>query len=110
MINNTCTDICGDGRVFTLECDDGNLIDGDGCSHECKNEYFYKCTEEDEYAASECSYRGMKIDISLTSIEKVEGENQGIFTFTFKPLLLNLAKLDLKGYFFFSCEDANYTI
>lgn len=30
---------CGDGAVDTPEtCDDGNLIDGDGCSSECKTE------------------------------------------------------------------------
>ncbi|HEY1554446.1 MAG TPA: DUF4215 domain-containing protein [Kofleriaceae bacterium] len=30
---------CGDGTVDVGEaCDDGNIIDGDGCSHDCKNE------------------------------------------------------------------------
>ena len=30
--NGVCIDICGDGLIYTNQCDDGNLIDGDGCS------------------------------------------------------------------------------
>lgn len=33
---NLCFEICGDGKRFTLACDDGNNIDGDGCSRDCK--------------------------------------------------------------------------
>ena len=32
VTGNICTDICGDGRFFTAECDDGNTQAGDGCS------------------------------------------------------------------------------
>ena len=28
----TCLETCGDGRVIEAECDDGNLVNGDGCS------------------------------------------------------------------------------
>ena len=27
---------CGDGRRFTLPCDDGNNNNGDGCSSDCR--------------------------------------------------------------------------
>jgi cysteine-rich repeat protein len=30
-----CNEICGDGLLFELNCDDGNNIDGDGCSSIC---------------------------------------------------------------------------
>lgn len=30
-----CQEICGDGVLYLLECDDGNVIDGDGCSSVC---------------------------------------------------------------------------
>jgi cysteine-rich repeat protein len=31
-----CTEICGDGiDYFHYPCDDGNLVDGDGCSKYC---------------------------------------------------------------------------
>lgn len=32
-----CTSICGDGIVTPAEaCDDGNLLNGDGCNSVCK--------------------------------------------------------------------------
>ena len=37
-------EICGDGRhMGILQCDDGNLVDGDGCSSECEIESNYVC-------------------------------------------------------------------
>src|SRR6188474_1093282 len=33
--NNTCGNVMPDPGE---ECDDGNIVDGDGCSHECKRE------------------------------------------------------------------------
>ena len=40
--SRACTSLCGDGIVARTEgCDDGNLQDGDGCSHSCGNEHFY---------------------------------------------------------------------
>ncbi|XP_023816397.1 pappalysin-1 isoform X1 [Oryzias latipes] len=40
---------CGDGRVQSSrgeECDDMNLMNGDGCSSQCKKEPFFNCIEE----------------------------------------------------------------
>ena len=40
------TEKCGKGYRLskTIECDDGNLIDGDGCDAQCKVESGYECT------------------------------------------------------------------
>ena len=40
---NYCLDECGDGKRVFVECDDGNLNDGDGCSSTCEIEENYKC-------------------------------------------------------------------
>lgn len=46
-----CTTICGDSLKIgsllggTEECDDGNVIDGDGCSSACKIEGGYTCND-----------------------------------------------------------------
>uniref|UniRef100_A0A8C3RKL1 Pappalysin 2 n=1 Tax=Cyanoderma ruficeps TaxID=181631 RepID=A0A8C3RKL1_9PASS len=42
------TPYCGDGKVTTLEeeCDDGDLLDGDGCSRKCKKEKGFNCVGE----------------------------------------------------------------
>lgn len=37
-------ELCGDGRNFGMyECDDANLVNGDGCDSNCKVEYGYEC-------------------------------------------------------------------
>ncbi|XP_050833732.1 pappalysin-2 [Serinus canaria] len=43
------TPYCGDGKVATSleeECDDGDLLDGDGCSRKCKKEKGFNCVGE----------------------------------------------------------------
>uniref|UniRef100_A0A8C3XI38 Pappalysin 2 n=1 Tax=Cyanoderma ruficeps TaxID=181631 RepID=A0A8C3XI38_9PASS len=43
------TPYCGDGKVTTSleeECDDGDLLDGDGCSRKCKKEKGFNCVGE----------------------------------------------------------------
>jgi fibro-slime domain-containing protein len=38
MQRSECRPVCGDGLVVTGEdCDDGNLQDGDGCAHDCRD-------------------------------------------------------------------------
>jgi fibro-slime domain-containing protein len=38
--SSRCTSTCGDGVVAkpVEQCDDGNTVDGDGCSHDCRHE------------------------------------------------------------------------
>lgn len=36
ILINICVQICGDGKLFQLGCDDGNNENGDGCSSTCK--------------------------------------------------------------------------
>lgn len=33
--NGACTEICGDGILNKMECDDGNVLSGDGCDSSC---------------------------------------------------------------------------
>ena len=43
---------CGDGEVTGNEqCDDGNTIDGDGCSHQCREE---RCGDQTQDVGEEC--------------------------------------------------------
>lgn len=44
--SGACTSACGDGLVLGEECDDGNTLNGDGCSSDCKPEPGYTCTNE----------------------------------------------------------------
>ena len=38
-----CREICGDGKLIILHCDDGNLDEGDGCSSTCQIEPNFIC-------------------------------------------------------------------
>ena len=38
VINGECVEICGDGLVINDICDDGNNLNGDGCSSLCSVE------------------------------------------------------------------------
>ncbi|CDW72275.1 fu domain containing protein [Stylonychia lemnae] len=42
-LEGECEDICGDGIVVEKQCDDGNLISGDGCNDQCELEFGYEC-------------------------------------------------------------------
>ena len=44
MQHTECLHICGDGRRIQEQCDDGNLVDGDGCSSSCTIESEYICS------------------------------------------------------------------
>ena len=39
-----CLETCGDGKDYGINnCDDGNSVNGDGCSSSCMTEEGYKC-------------------------------------------------------------------
>ena len=49
-------EICGDGFNFGMvECDDGNLINGDGCDSKCRVEKGYKCIGGSKLMPDVCS-------------------------------------------------------
>jgi cysteine-rich repeat protein len=57
-INNTqvCFEICGDGKHLGLnECDDGNTLNRDGCSHNCTIETGFVCETIKNSMISNCS-------------------------------------------------------
>ncbi|CAD8095110.1 unnamed protein product [Paramecium sonneborni] len=57
LIDHQCYEqYCGNGIKYQDEqCDDGNIIDADGCSSNCQIEVHYKC-HENYYGQSECQY------------------------------------------------------
>ena len=70
--------ICGDGltqQELEEECDDGNVIDGDGCSAECEveqNWHCFHCQIEDNLCngtdngpGDGCLYQGCTVGLSL---------------------------------------------
>ncbi|KRW99700.1 Insulin-like growth factor binding protein, N-terminal [Pseudocohnilembus persalinus] len=77
--NQSCEEICGDGiRITdTIECDDGNNEDGDGCSSNCKVEYLWECSGGDGSNPDVCIDKteiGFTIDTTNTTYYNY-GEN-----------------------------------
>jgi cysteine-rich repeat protein len=53
--NRPCDPVCGDGSRDPSEgCDDGNLIDGDGCASNCQPESGFTCTTQAVQAGQTC--------------------------------------------------------
>lgn len=103
----TCNEICGDGRLYVLACDDGNLINGDGCSSSCKIESGFHCTAGLNNTASVCKYEG-KINADLVCTYKLDNPNTAKILISFSPFISNLLRINFTNYISFnftvSCE------
>jgi cysteine-rich repeat protein len=82
----TCELICGDGRVITEACDDGNNITGDGCSSNCTIEADYTCSGGSLFHASVCAYSS-PISITLVEVRRAVDSNTAIITLNLAPSL-----------------------
>ena len=60
-----CLEICGDGiRVSsTIQCDDGNMASGDGCSSDCEVETNFKCSGGSSTSPDICTIKKAPIPI-----------------------------------------------
>ena len=96
MTNGVCHTICGDKVIINEfeQCDDGNFIDGDGCSSSCTVEKDFKCVNIISY--SSCSYTGV-LDIKLISWEKNSYCNCLTFVLDISPKLATLQYLDFNN-------------
>ena len=79
-----CDETCGDGRLFELDCDDGNTIDGDGCSSSCSVEIGFNCSGGSTTSASVCNYAG-SVDLYVLTAYKIPVSNSVNFTFSISP-------------------------
>jgi cysteine-rich repeat protein len=67
-----CMEICGDGFNFGLQaCDDGNLVDEDGCSSSCEIEHNWECSGGSSITADTCS----KVEPFIKQLEITENNN-----------------------------------
>jgi cysteine-rich repeat protein len=66
---HACTATCGNGNLETgEECDDGNLIDSDGCSKACKIEGGFTCstqTNPDTQPCTQTIYSGECLELPV---------------------------------------------
>ena len=64
--NPLCQEVCGDGLKFVSDCDDGNNVDGDGCSSTCEIEQGWTCNGGSPQGKDQCN-RGLPSSIVLKS-------------------------------------------
>jgi fibro-slime domain-containing protein len=70
-----CTTTCGDGnRDPNEDCDDGNAVNGDGCSSECKKEDGFTCNDMDMPDTTDCSSGGGKCLVMPIIYRDFEGQ------------------------------------
>lgn len=72
--NAICHELCGDGILLgAFACDDGNLVNGDGCSDICTIEAGWDCSYGSANAASFCwpLFRPLITDGSLSDDDTV---------------------------------------
>ena len=78
---NTCSEICGDGKLFDYQCDDGNQLDGDGCSKNCIIENGWSCKVIVSGSASVCKLEAT-LAMTLNKMIKASGKNSVTLYFT----------------------------
>lgn len=93
-----CVEICGDGIRFDLACDDGNLVDGDGCSSTCTIETNYTCKGGNSTSASICGYN-QPLVVTLLDAQKSPAANEVVFTLDISPVLPLLNSLNFSQIF-----------
>lgn len=54
-LSNSCIEVCGDNIHYTQSCDDGNNLNGDGCSSICNIEQGWDCTALNNISNSLCA-------------------------------------------------------
>ena len=92
VLNGECKEICGDGILIYLQCDDGNNRNGDGCSENCLIESGWTCTSD---SPSLCTLKG-SLEISVIDYEKVGGANIIILYLNISiPIILVPSKFSL---------------
>jgi cysteine-rich repeat protein len=61
-----CSEVCGDGKRYTLPCDDGNSVNGDGCSSTCQIENGWFCAGGSPASRDTCS-KSIPTEVTFTS-------------------------------------------
>lgn len=94
VVDDVCWDKCGTGTRFDTStlpglggynaCDDGNLVNGDGCSSDCRIEKNFRCEGGDTETADKC-YSKIKPVASLTKVYRDKYQLSFTQTVSFRP-------------------------
>jgi cysteine-rich repeat protein len=88
-----CPEICGDGRLYVLDCDDGNTQEGDGCNNQCEVEQDWKCFKTGGWSTSGCTYVGY-FTMGFVTADKNVGNDTANITLTVSPWFADMHSLN----------------
>jgi cysteine-rich repeat protein len=110
--NGVCQEVCQDGRSYELPCDDGNSINGDGCSDTCQVEQYYYCYNTGGRSASFCYFVG-PLSLTYSDATKLAGSNKANVTFSVTPAYNDMGSIPwqniLSASNIFSIESVSYS-
>lgn len=116
LVDGNCVDRCGDGKRFSPEdvpflatyniCDDGNIIDGDGCSSHCEVEQGFSCFFGNETSPDICRE-------NISPVAKISKISDNKLLITFSESIKNWTELEISNYVRLKSskliQDTNYT-
>lgn len=92
-----CSTLCGDGLKRNFEqCDDGNTVDGDGCSSTCQIEQAWTCNNNPVNTC--CTLESTQLSLNIDKILKVPNRNSMTLILTVSPLLPILTPENMQHY------------
>lgn len=92
-----CSTVCGDSLKRNFEqCDDGNIVDGDGCSSTCQIESAWSCNSDPAYTC--CTLESSKLTLSINKILKVPNKNSMTLILEVSPKLPILTPENIQKY------------
>jgi cysteine-rich repeat protein len=107
LANGTCLPTCGDNYVLSIEsCDDGNLLDGDGCNSSCKVENYWVCTGT-LAQGSTCKLPNVTV-LSYVGILRDTSANRALLYYLLSPAFPQFALVDLKAVASTDLPSSNY--
>ena len=81
-----CSTVCGDGLKRNQEqCDDGNTVNGDGCSSTCQIETAWSCNNDPVNTC--CTLESTQLSLTINKILKVPNKNSMTLILQVSPQL-----------------------
>lgn len=97
LIAPTASQVCGDGsfNAATQACNDGNYVNGDGCSSTCQVEKNYSCVN----TAGAVSICRISVPVNLTYVGTIRdtSSNSAINYFTILPFYSAFTRINFNG-------------
>lgn len=109
MADKSCQPKCGDNYVLKVEsCDDGNSVEGDGCSTSCTVDQDWLCIGR--YAQGSTCKINTTIQLTYMGAERVTKSNTAIFYFSLSPTFDKYSDINFNDIFVTTINYSNLSV